>query len=125
MEFRAESNTGLDSNTVGCESHLSQLHTQFVLAWILSLVLILHIGMDITKEQLFVLWVSEHESYTLVGNLTSCNQLVISINESLQHFLVMNHHLHLEGVVRCKYIFETLPLVSLCIEVQSTHNVGE
>ena len=66
MELSTEFDFCFDVLVVITECHLSQLDTKSELASFCHFVLILNVRMHITKEQLFVLLITQSDSNTLV-----------------------------------------------------------
>ena len=80
MELGREFDFRLNLLLLGFERHLCEHHAHLVLAWICSIVLVLHVGVYIAVEELLVVLVGKHESDPLVGCLASVSQVVIRFN---------------------------------------------
>jgi len=81
VEFGGKLSLGLNKLVLFIESHFSQLNAELELATLLDLVLVLHIWVHVTKEELLVSLVSEADTHSLVGGEALENQLVVCFDD--------------------------------------------
>lgn len=94
VELCGEANGRPHSGIVVTKRQLTEHHAELVLPTVLHLVLVLHIRVHITVEQLLVVLIGQANAHTLVGRPTSLGHLIVGLDDVHQDFLVQNLSFH-------------------------------
>ena len=81
VEFCGKFSLGLNKLELFIKSHFSQLNAELELATLLDLVLVLHIWVHVTKEELLVSLVRKADTHSLVSGVALETQLVVCFND--------------------------------------------
>jgi hypothetical protein len=113
VELGGKLDLGLNELELLIESHLGKLDAQLELAALLDFVLVLHVGVHVTKEELLVVFVSQAQTHSLIGGVALQTKLIVRLHDVVQDGLIEDLHLHLEGVVADNSVLKAAPLVRL------------
>jgi len=101
MELSTELDLGLHVLVVITKCHFGQLHAQSELATLSDLVLVLNVGVHISKEQLFIVGVGEAHTDTLIRGGALESESVVGFHNVVEDNFIKHLHFHLE-CLECK-----------------------
>lgn len=81
MELGGELHLGLNKLVLLVESMLGQANAKSELATLVDLVLVLHVGVHVTKEQLFIVFVRESQTHALVWRIALQFEIVVCLHD--------------------------------------------
>lgn len=82
VELRAKFDSGADPVNAKCKGIFGDLRAKGVLAGISSFILVLNVGVDITKEELFAICSRQLDSDTLVSRVSLGTPLIVGEHQS-------------------------------------------